>query len=448
MEIVIKESAVDDTLIIGIAYSYSFLGGIYMITNAPRGTTDLYGDQIKKWHYVEDIIRQLTSDFNFKEIRTPIFEHTELFLRGVGETTDIVQKEMYTFEDKGGRSITLRPESTAGVVRAFLQNKIYADVQPTKLYYVAPTFRYEKPQAGRYRQFHQFGVEMFGTDEPAADAEVISIAKSLLDRAGIDNVELHLNTLGGPECRKKYNEVLKQFINERLDGLCATCKERFEKNPLRILDCKNESCQEQLKDAPVVLDVLDEECRNHFDQVGRILDSMGIDYVVDPNIVRGLDYYTKTVFEFISKDIGSQGTVCGGGRYNKLIEECGGKPMPAVGFGVGMERLIMVMDAQESFKLEEKTPDIYIGALGSEANVLSQGLVYQLRQQGIRAEGDLMTKSAKAQMKYANKINAKHAVILGDNEIEENKATVKVMETGETFEVIIDDFANTFKANM
>lgn len=419
-----------------------------MITKAPRGTQDIYGDQMKKWRHVEGVIRNLTDNFGFEEIRTPVFEHTELFLRGVGETTDIVQKEMYSFADKGGREITLKPEGTAGVARAFLENKLYAGVQPTKLFYITPAFRYERPQAGRFRQFHQFGVEMFGSDEPAADAEVIAIAKALLDRVGIDNVELRLNSLGGPECRKKYNATLKSFIEERLEHLCPTCQERFEKNPLRILDCKNETCQSHLENAPAVLDVLDEGCKAHFEKVGRILDSMGIPYIVDPNIVRGLDYYTKTVFEFISKDIGSQGTVCGGGRYNKLIEECGGKPMPAVGFGVGMERLIMVMDAQNSLELEADTCDIYVGALGDEANVLSQGLVYKLRQAGYSAEGDLLGRSAKAQMKYANKKGARHAIILGDNEIQEDKANVKIMETGESFEVSISNFVEDVKSQM
>lgn len=416
-----------------------------MITRAPRGTQDLYGNKLKAWKEVQKLIKKLTEDFGFEEIRTPIFEHTELFQRGMGDTTDVVQKEMYSFEDKGGRSITLKPEGTAGVARAFLENKLYAGAQPTKLYYEIPAFRYERPQAGRFRQFHQFGVELFGSDQPAADAEVMSIAKSLLDRVGIKNVELHINTLGGPECRKKYNETLKSFIGDHIEELCPTCRERFEKNPLRTLDCKNTDCQDVLKDAPRVLDVLDGECMTHFNQVQKILDSMGIDYIVDSGIVRGLDYYTRTVFEFISNDIGSQGTVCGGGRYDKLITECGGTPTPAVGFGIGMERLLMVMEAENGPKEYKPERDIYIGALGEEATVASQGIVYRLRQAGISAEGNLITRSVKAQMKYANKIGAKYSVILGDNEIADNKATIKNMETKEMYEVEISNIADRFK---
>ncbi|WP_105614164.1 histidine--tRNA ligase [Vallitalea okinawensis] len=416
-----------------------------MITKAPRGTQDLYGDQVKTWRKVEQVIRKLTEDFGFEEIRTPMFEHTELFQRGVGETTDIVQKEMYSFKDKGDRDITLKPEGTAGVARAFLENKLFAGAQPTKLYYITPAFRYERPQAGRFRQFHQFGVELFGSEEPAADAEVIAIAKALLDRVGINKVELHINSLGGPECRKKYNETLKSFIKDNLENLCPTCQERFEKNPLRTLDCKNEGCQEILKGAPAVLDVLDEECKAHFKKLQSILDSMGIAYIVDPNIVRGLDYYTRTVFEFISNDIGSQGTVCGGGRYDKLIEECGGKPMPAVGFGVGMERLVMVMKAEQGEETYKAHRDIYIGSLGDNAGIKSQGIIYHLRQAGISAEGDIIGRSVKAQMKYANKIGAEFSVILGDDEIEQNKATIKNMETGDLHEVTIDNFVEDFK---
>ena len=410
-----------------------------MITKAPRGTQDLFGDKLKTWVEVENKIKKLASEYGYGEIRTPIFEHTELFLRGVGETTDIVQKEMYSFEDKAGRQITLRPEGTAGVARAFLENKLYAGPLPAKLYYLSnPTFRYERPQSGRYRQFHQFGVELFGSAEPTADAEIIAIGKELLDRVGINKVELHINSLGGPECRKKYNEALKDFIKGNLESLCPTCNERFEKNPLRTLDCKNPDCQKVLEGSPKVIDVLDTECKKHFETVLKLLDEMEIKYIVDSGIVRGLDYYTRTVFEFISNDIGSQGTVCGGGRYDKLIEECGGSHTPAVGFGIGFERLLLVMVAENGAKEYKPERDIFIGSIGEVGMTKAAAIVYKLRQQGISAEGDLLGRSVKAQMKYANKIGAKFTVVLGDNEIEENKAVIKNMNTREQTEVNLD----------
>ena len=312
-----------------------------MELRALKGTKDIFGDEMRKWLEVEEIIRNLCDDFGFNQIRTPMFEYTDLFARGVGDTTDIVNKEMYSFVDKGENRITLKPESTAAVVRAFLEHSMYADTQPTKLYYISPTFRYERPQAGRQRQFHQFGVEMFGTDSPTADAEIISIGHTLLKRLGIKKVELHINSLGCPDCRKRYNETLKAFLQEKKEHLCPLCQERMEKNPLRVLDCKNPECQSHLQNAPTVLGSLDEECTNHFNQVQALLTAMDIPFTVDPGIVRGLDYYTRTVFEFVSNDIGAQGTVCGGGRYDKLVDEIGGKHVPAVGFGAGMERLII-----------------------------------------------------------------------------------------------------------
>ena len=416
-----------------------------MITKAPRGTNDIFGDGIKKWHEIESTILKLTKEFGFGEIRTPMFEHTELFLRGVGETTDIVQKEMYTFEDKGDRSITLKPEGTAGVARAFLENKMFAAPQPTRLFYIAPAFRYEKPQAGRMRQFHQFGVEMFGSSEATADAEVISLANSLLNRVGIKNVQVHINSLGGPECRQNYNKALKQFLSQNLEELCPTCQERFEKNPLRVLDCKNEKCKDIIKDAPVVLDVLGEECKKHFDTLQKLLKAMNIPYVVDSLIVRGLDYYTQTVFEFISDDIGSQGTICGGGRYDKLVEECGGKPMPAVGFGVGLERLIMVLEAQQGKVEYPLEKDIFVASIGENALFKAHSLAYELRNAGFCAEVDHLARSVKAQMKYANKVGAKYAMVLGDDELQENKAVLRNMNTREEKEVELDKLIDVLK---
>jgi histidyl-tRNA synthetase len=416
-----------------------------LLTNAPKGTKDIYGDYMVAWQNLEATMRGLCKDFGFSEVRTPIFEHTELFQRGVGETTDIVQKEMYTFLDKGDRSITLKPEGTAGAVRAYLERKLYAEAQPTKLYYMTPAFRYERPQAGRFRQFHQFGAELFGSDEPIADAEVISLAANMLERLNIKNVELNINSLGGPECRKKYNQTLKNFLGNNIDKLCPTCQERYEKNPLRVLDCKVESCQEVMKEAPLTIDSLGTECRAHFDGVLSLLEAMGIAYIINPSIVRGLDYYTKTVFEFVSKEIGSQGTVCGGGRYNKLIDEFGGAPTPAIGFAAGIERLLMVMEANNG-KLEyEKEVDIYIGSMGKDALKTVASLVSHLRKNNISAEMDLVNRSVKAQMKYANKIGAKYSIIIGDNEIEENKVVLKNMVDHEQEEITIEALVSVMK---
>ena len=416
-----------------------------MELRALKGTKDIYGEEMRKWLDAEEIIRNLCDDFGFNQIRTPMFEFTDLFARGVGETTDIVNKEMYSFVDKGENRITLKPESTAAVVRAFLEHSMFADTQPTKLYYISPTFRYERPQAGRQRQFHQFGVEMFGTDSPTADAEVIAIGHTLLKRLGIKKVELHINSLGGPECRKKYNETLKAFLNTKKEHLCPLCQERMDKNPLRVLDCKNPDCQKHLGDAPTVLDTLGEECRAHFETLQTLLTAMEIPFVVDPGIVRGLDYYTKTVFEFISNDIGAQGTVCGGGRYYRLVDEIGGKHVPAVGFGAGMERLIIVRDAENNAPLAPATRDLFIGYRGDAAMMEAFKLVNALRQQGISAESDHLQRSIKAQMKYANKINARYSAIIGESELENGEIQLKEMESGDTVTVPMAQFVEVFK---
>lgn len=406
-----------------------------MLTEAPKGTKDIYGAYMDEWQRVEKIMRGICEDFSIGELRTPIFEHTELFLRGVGETTDIVQKEMYTFKDKGDRSVTLRPEGTAGAARSYIEHGIYNNPQPTRFFYIGPMFRYENTQKGRQRQFHQFGVEMLGSYSPALDAEVISVAAELLKRLGINDVMLKINSLGGPECRQKYNKALREYIGSNIDKMCDDCKSRFEKNPLRVLDCKEERCQHIIADAPVVLDYLGPECKEHFETVKAILDEMGIKYEVDDKIVRGLDYYTRTVFEFVSNGIGAQGTVCGGGRYDNLIAECGGQPTGAAGFAVGIERLLLVLEAQNGEFEKKNERDIYIGAIGQKGLVKGQGIAYRLRQAGVKAECDSVGRSVKAQMKYANKIGAAYSVILGDNEIDNDLVKLKNMETGEQEEV-------------
>ena len=417
-----------------------------MLTEAPKGTKDIFGAYMDEWQRVEGVIRSLCEDFGIGELRTPIFEHTELFLRGVGETTDIVQKEMYTFKDKGDRSITLRPEGTAGAARSFIEHGLYNNPQPTRLFYIGPMFRYENTQKGRQRQFHQFGVEMYGSYSPALDAEVISVAAQLLKRLGINDVALRINSLGCPECRQKYNTALREYIGSNIDKLCDDCRERFEKNPLRVLDCKEEKCQRIIADAPVVLDYLDEECTEHFETVKAILDEMGIKYEVDDKIVRGLDYYTRTVFEFVSNGIGAQGTVCGGGRYDNLVAECGGQPTGAAGFAVGIERLLLVLESLNGAFEKKAEKDIYIGAIGKAGLIKGQGIAYRMRQAGIKAECDSVGRSVKAQMKYANKTGAAYSVILGDNEIAEDSVKLKNMETGEEepvkvselFDIMID----------
>ena len=416
-----------------------------MELRALKGTKDIFGEEMRKWLDVEEIIRGLCEEFGFNQIRTPMFEYTDLFARGVGETTDIVNKEMYSFVDKGENRITLKPESTAAVVRAFLEHSMYAETQPTKLYYISPTFRYERPQAGRQRQFHQFGVELFGTDSATADAEVIAIGYTLLKRLGIKKVELHINSLGGPECRKKYNETLKAFLQSKKEHLCPLCQERMDKNPLRVLDCKNPTCQEHLQEAPTVLSTLGEDCKAHFNQLQELLKAMNIPFIVDPSIVRGLDYYTKTVFEFISNDIGAQGTVCGGGRYDRLVDEIGGKHVPAVGFGAGMERLILVRDAEKNAPLSPAMRDIFIGYRGEAAMMEAFKLVHELRQVGISAESDHLQRSIKAQMKYANKINARYSVIIGESELEERSVKLKEMESGDEVTIPIDQFVQVFR---
>lgn len=417
-----------------------------MLTQAPKGTKDVLPNEVYRWHYVEGLIREICALNGYREVRTPVFEHTELFERGVGETTDVVQKEMYTFKDKGDRSITLKPEGTAPVVRSFVENSMFNDPQPIKLYYITPCFRYERPQSGRLREFHQFGIEAFGTVDAAVDAEVINVAMTLFKRLGIENLELRINSVGCPKCRKEYNEKLKEFLKPRLNDLCELCNDRYHKNPLRIIDCKNESCKQQLTDVPYMIDNLCDDCKAHFEQLEKALKIMGLDYIVDPQIVRGLDYYTKTAFEIVSKEIGSQGTVCGGGRYDGLIEVCGGPATPGVGFGLGLERLLLVMENQNRSIRKPVFMDLYIANMGEAANDEAIRLVHLLRSSGIKAEKDYMARSLKAQMKYANKIDAGYVTVIGEDEIKNNSIKVKNMATGEEEQVALGDLVEYMKS--
>lgn len=406
-----------------------------MEVQAPKGTKDMLPQDAYKWHFVENKFREIAKFYGMREIRTPMFEHTDLFLRGVGDTTDIVQKEMYTFNDKGNRSITLKPEGTSPVVRAFIENRLFNEAQPTKLYYAIPCFRYENVQKGRLRQFHQFGTEVFGSKEPSMDAEVIAFAMEFLKSLGLKSLSLNINNLGCPNCRPKYNEALKKFLEENYDDLCGLCQSRFDKNPMRILDCKNKNCGEITKNAPIILDYMCEECDSHFAEVKKYLDILNIPYTVDPGIVRGLDYYTKTIFEILNDDF----TVCGGGRYDRLIEELGGPEMPAVGFGLGIERLLLTLKNEGIEIPSEGLYDLYVGARGEEGKLASFKLANTLRTRGIKTEINHMGRSLKAEMKYANKIGAKFTVVLGDDELQTGNAKLKRMSDGEQFEVNLNN---------
>ena len=416
-----------------------------MLTNAPKGTKDIMMDQVYKWHYVEKKWKEICARYGFKEIRTPIFEHTELFQRGVGDTTDIVQKEMYTFEDHGGRSITLKPEGTSPAVRAFIEHKQYAEVQPIKLYYDIPCFRYEKPQSGRLRQFHQFGVETFGTTNMVADAEIIAIGYDFLTSMGVTDLTLEINSVGCPECRAKHRKALKDFLAPKYDQLCDTCKSRYEKNPMRILDCKSPLDQELVQGAPMMVDFLCDDCKNAFEDLQKNLDALEIPYVINPKIVRGLDYYTKTAFEFVTNSLGAQGTVCGGGRYDNLVEEVGGPPIPGVGFGLGKERLLMLMEANGVEIPKPSDCDVFIATMGEAAKLYGQKLLFNLRRNGIKCQIDDLQRNFKGQFKYADRLGAKYAVVIGDNELETGVATLKDMEKGEQSEVKFDDLIDELK---
>lgn len=408
-----------------------------MLTHAPKGTADITPEVSYKWQYIENKIKNICNRYGAKELRTPVFEHTELFSRGVGDTTDVVEKEMYTFDDKGARSITLRPEGTAGAVRSFIEHGMFNNPQPTKLYYLVSCYRYEKPQAGRYREFHQFGVEYFGTSSPSADAEMISLPLELYKELGLKNLTLNINSIGCPSCRKEYNEKLRAYLKPHYDELCDTCKNRYDRNPMRILDCKSSVCKEIVKDAPMLIDCICDECRTHFESVKENLTAMGIPYEIDPLIVRGLDYYTKTVFEITAKNEKSNGTICGGGRYDGLVEELGGNPTPACGFALGMERLLLTMEEQGIEIPDENRPLLYVGNMGDANSLFAQKLTSELRSLGVSCDRDHFGRSVKAQMKYANKLNFKYSVILGDDEIKSGKVSVKNMDDGTNAQIAL-----------
>lgn len=399
----------------------------------PKGTKDILPDEVYKWQYIESKIKDIFENAGMKEIRVPVFEHTELFSRGVGETTDVVQKEMYTFEDKGGRSITLRPEGTAGVVRSYIENGMASRPTPIKLWYEMAMYRYENVQKGRLREFRQIGTEVFGTSSYLADVECIMLGVKIFKELNIPNIKLNLNSIGCPECRRKYQEALREFIRPNLEKYCDTCKTRFEKNPMRILDCKEKKCKEMNQGAPIILDYLCDDCREHFDKVKKMLTDLGVDFEIDAGIVRGLDYYTRTVFEFVSEDDGL--TVLGGGRYDGLVKEVGGQDIPAVGFAMGAERLLEVFERYNKDVAKQKVMDLYVANIGEKANEFATELVLKLRDKGVFVEKDICERSLKAQFKYADKNNAKFVLTLGDDEVETKKAKIKNMQSGEEIEV-------------
>lgn len=395
----------------------------------PKGTKDILPSEIYKWQYIESKVKSIFENYGFKEIRVPVFENTELFQRGVGDTTDVVQKEMYTFDDKGGRSITLRPEGTAGVVRSYIENGMASLPSPVKLWYNMAMYRYENVQKGRLREFHQIGAEMFSTSSYLADVEIITMASKIFKVLNIPNVKLTINSIGCPTCRKKYQEALKEFIKPKLDMYCDTCKTRFEKNPMRILDCKERKCKELNNGAPVILDYLCEECKTHFENVKDSLNYLGIEYIVDPGIVRGLDYYTKTVFEFISEEEGY--TVLAGGRYDGLVKELDGTDTPAIGFAMGIERLVEVYEKYNKDNMvQDKNMSLYIACIGKEANIFGAKLVDSLREADVFVEKDVAEKSLKAQLKYADKKNSRYVIIIGEDEIKSGEAKIKEMASG------------------
>ena len=409
-----------------------------MIT-APRGTKDILPTEVYKWHYIEALARGLAHDFGYSELRFPTFEHTELFIRGVGDTTDVVQKEMYTFNDKGNRSITLRPEGTASVVRSYLENSIYAAGLPAKMYYIIPNFRYEKPQAGRLREHHQFGVECFGAEGAEADAEIIAIGAEYLRRLGIKDYSLEINSIGCPNCRPQFHEALKGYFRDRQGELCDTCRDRLERNPLRILDCKSDICHKLSLNAPVGLDYLCSDCKEHLAKLLKILDAMDIKYTINPRIVRGLDYYTRTVFEFISNRDGL--TVIGGGRYDGLVSSLGGQPTPGLGFGSGIERMLLALEAEGIEIPKPEATSVFVAVQSPEALIPVQVLVNNLRRLGISAEGDLLGRSLKAQMKYAGKSGAKYTIVVGGSELASGQIKIKNMATGEQLDCSLNSEA-------
>ena len=413
-----------------------------MLTQAPRGTKDILPDSVERWRYVEEKIRELCGRFGYREIRTPLFEHTELFQRGIGDTTDVVEKEMYTFLDRGGRSITLRPENTAAAVRAYLEHKLYAEDALTKLFYIGSMFRFDRPQKGRFREFHQFGVEALGEASAAVDAEIILLAVRFLQSLGLKELSLSINSVGDPACRPVYREKLRAFFKDKLDGLCDDCRSRYDRNPMRILDCKNERCHALSVGAPEITDCLCDECAEHFEKVKSYLTAAGVTYTCDPRLVRGLDYYTKTAFEIEYEPLGAQSAVAGGGRYDGLVEEIGGAPTPAVGFAVGLERVMLAMEMQGLFPETEDSVDAFIVAMGDEAKDAAFCLLAELRDAGLSARMDYAGRSMKSQMKQADKANARYALILGEDELAKGVVTVRNMESSGQEQVARNEIIN------
>ncbi|MEG0048157.1 MAG: histidine--tRNA ligase [Clostridia bacterium] len=421
-----------------------------MQTKVLKGMKDVLPSQSARWRAVEREMRKAALLAGYREIRTPVVEHTELFARSAGESSDVVRKEMYTFLDKGERSISLKPESTAGTVRAFLESGLYAQALPLKLYYInAPHFRYEAPQSGRLREHHQFGMECFGASQPSADAELIALVMNLLSSFGLKNLSVRINSIGCPNCRPAYQQHFKEYLNQRKDQLCSTCKERMEVNPMRTLDCKDHNCKEALHDAPVMMDCLCDECKEHFELLKRYLEQIGISYSVDPRIVRGLDYYTKTVFEIITTTPTGELTVCGGGRYDGLVEELGGPAIPAVGFGMGVERVLMLLDALEpdecKLQIEDEVPELFVACLNKALSIQAFSLLKSLRDAGLRADMDHQGRSLKAQFKYADKLGAKYIVIIGDDELAKGVVKLRDMSTKEEQEIPLENAASTLK---
>jgi len=409
-----------------------------MKISLPKGTKDILPSEMDKWNYVENAFSEVCRNAGYGEIRIPVFEYTELFNRGVGDSTDIVQKEMYTFEDKGGRSLTLRPEGTAGVVRSYIDKGMASMPQPVKLFYMITAYRYENVQKGRYREFNQLGAEIFGVEKPYADIEVISILGNFFKSLDIGNLSLEINSIGCKTCRPYYNQKLKEYYKDKIEGMCEDCKRRYETNPLRLIDCKNEKCIAASKDVPYITDNLCEDCAVHFSGVKNGLDSMDIKYSVNKSIVRGLDYYTKTVFEFVSENVGTQGTICGGGRYDGLVESLGGNDVPGIGFSMGTERLLMELESRGISLGENIRPEIYFVTIGEKAYAYARKLSCALRRTGIYTEMDLLGRSVKAQMKDANRKNAMYTVVMGEDEISQNKAVITIMDSGEKKEVSLD----------
>jgi len=414
----------------------------------PRGTKDILPAEAARWQRVERTARDVCRAFAYREIRTPVFEHTELFQRGIGETTDIVQKEMYTFTDKGGRSITLRPENTAGVVRAYLEHKLFNDPQPVKMYYIGPMFRYDKPQAGRFRQFHQFGVEAVGAAGPVVDAETIMVALEFFRRLGLEDLILYINSVGCPACRPVYRARLQDSLRDKLPEFCADCRSRFDRNPMRILDCKQEKCRRLSRGAPELADCLCEECAAHFAAVRELLTAAGVNYTLNPRLVRGLDYYTKTAFEIQYPPLGAQSAVCGGGRYDGLAEEVGGRSAPGIGFAIGLERVLLALEKQELLTADAAAIDVFVATVEEKNRPQAFKLLCELRRAGLACDMDLMNRKLADQLARANRYPARFAAIIGEEEAAAGKVKLKNMQTGEQRLVDAGEIEEKIRAEM